>query len=44
MIPEKMIEQENTFNCDIIPNRLDFMHKIIISGVHEIAALVATFL
>ena len=28
----------------VIPNRLDFMHKIIISGVHEIAALVATFL
>ena len=25
----------------IIPNQLDFMHKIIILGVHEIAALVA---
>ncbi len=24
----------------IMPNRLDFMHKIVISGVHEIASLV----
>ena len=24
-----------------IPNQLDFMHKIVIPGVHEIAALVA---
>ena len=26
---------------DLIPNQLDFMHKSIIPGVHEIAVLVA---
>jgi hypothetical protein len=27
-----------------IPNRLEFMHKIIATGVHEIAALVVPFI
>ena len=31
-------------NFVVIPNRLDFIHKIIVTGVYEIASLVATFL